>query len=158
MCSSEICRKALEQTAEKYPHVQICEFTDDLMSYIDAADAIVSMGGYNTVSEILSLGKRAVIVPRVKPVKEQWIRAERLAHLGLLRMIHPDNLTPKSLIDAILEELTGSNSHFPHFCSLNLDALPQVTSHISNLLSSEVQSSNVAYLYQKSIQPRLATG
>ena len=153
-----IGRKALEQTAEKYPHVQICEFTDDLMSYIDAADAIVSMGGYNTVSEILSLGKRAVIVPRVKPVKEQCIRAERLARLGLLRMIHPDDLTPKGLIDTLLEELTGANSHFPHFCSLNLDALPQITSHISNLLSSKVQSSNVAYLYQKSIQPRLATG
>ena len=27
-------RKALYQAAEKYPHVQICEFTDDLMSYI----------------------------------------------------------------------------------------------------------------------------
>lgn len=150
--------KTLYQAAEKYPHVQICEFTDDLMSYIDAADVIVSMGGYNTVSEILSLGKRAIIVPRVNPVKEQWIRAERLARLGLLRMIHPDHLTSENLMSALLEELSRSSSHFSHFCYFNLDALPQITAYVSNLLSGEVQSTNGAYLDQKSLQQRyLAT-
>lgn len=152
---SPVGQKAIYQAAEKYPHVQICEFTDDLMSYMDAADAIVAMGGYNTVSEILSLGKRAVIVPRIKP-QEQWIRAERLARLGLIRMIHPDYLTPLGLIKTLLEQLSGFNTHIPPFCSLDLDALPRITYYISNLLSGEVQS--LGYLYQKSLkQPCLAT-
>jgi predicted glycosyltransferase len=55
-------RQALYQAAEQYPQVQICEFTDDLMSYMEAADTVVSMAGYNTVCEILSLSKRAVVV------------------------------------------------------------------------------------------------
>lgn len=145
-------REALYQAAEKYSHVQICEFTDDLMSYMDAADAIVAMGGYNTVSEILSLGKRAVIVPRVEPVKEQLIRALALARLGLVQMIHPDYLTPQGLMDTILEQLSGSKSHIPGLSCLDLDALPRITRYISNLLSGEVELSKVVYLYQKSLQ------
>jgi predicted glycosyltransferase len=42
------------------------------------------------VGEILSLRKRAVVVPRTQPVEEQWIRAQRMAELGLFAAIHPD--------------------------------------------------------------------
>jgi len=41
----------LKQKAAAYPEVQITEFTNDLMSYIAAADVIVAMGGYNTTCE-----------------------------------------------------------------------------------------------------------
>ena len=36
---------------------------------------------------------------------EQWIRAERLQRMGLLRAIHPDELTPEGLIAAVAQEL-----------------------------------------------------
>ena len=38
-------------------------------SHIAAADVVVAMGGYNSTCEILSQGKKAVLVPRVRPVK-----------------------------------------------------------------------------------------
>ena len=45
------------------------------------------MGGYNTVCEVLSFQKQALIVPRVRPRSEQWIRAERLRDLQLIDVI-----------------------------------------------------------------------
>ncbi len=54
------------------------------------ADAVgaVSMGGYNTFCEMLSMDKPAVIVPRVAPRREQLIRAEAAERLGLARMLY----------------------------------------------------------------------
>jgi predicted glycosyltransferase len=71
------------------------------MGYLDAADKVVCMGGYNTLSEALQLNKEVVVVPRTKPGQEQSIRAERFARLSLLQTIHPDKLTPEKLIDAV---------------------------------------------------------
>ncbi len=153
MCGPEMKaseKQAFYQTAQKYPQVQISEFTDDLMSYMEAADIVVSMGGYNTVTEILSLGKKSIIVPRVKPAKEQLIRAERLNHLGLVKMIHPDCLTPQGLMETILEQLSNSTNYLPAVFRLNLDGLPQTTRYIYNLLHG-IQSDEFFYNYSKSL-------
>src|SRR5436305_6393257 len=45
------------------PGLVIQEFNNDMMGCIDAADLVVSMAGYNTICEILSLRKRAIVVP-----------------------------------------------------------------------------------------------
>ena len=100
-------RAALAQAVLNLPQVSLQEFSDDMMSLMAASDVVVSMGGYNTVCEILSLHKRAVVVPRVRPVKEQGIRAERMAARGLLRMLHPDQLTPATLWQALRSELAA---------------------------------------------------
>lgn len=87
------------------PAVQFVDFSDDPLAYIGAADLVVSMAGYNTVSEILALGKRAIVIPRVRPRQEQLIRSRRLHEMGLLNMIHPSNLTPERLAGEILSIL-----------------------------------------------------
>lgn len=98
----------LQSRACTLPGVILHEFTDDLMGYMAAADAVVSMAGYNTTCEILSLGKRAVMVPRVKPVLEQLIRADCLARLSLVEAIHPHRLTPVMLAHKLLKQLTAT--------------------------------------------------
>jgi predicted glycosyltransferase len=125
---------ALKQKAAAYPQVQISEFSDDLMSYIAAADALVAMGGYNTTCEILSVGKPAVIVPRIKPSQEQCIRAEHLARLGALAAIHPNDLTPDILLRSLLQKLHTPQISIPE---INLNALPQITEYISTLLAKK---------------------
>jgi len=55
------------------------------------------MGGHNTVCELLSFEKSALVVPRVSPRTEQLIRAQRLHRMGLVGMCHPDALTPQVL-------------------------------------------------------------
>lgn len=68
-----------------------------------AAQGVVCMGGYNTFCEVLSFDKRAVIVPRTRPRKEQWIRARRAQELGLVSMLNEERgeLTATAMAEAI---------------------------------------------------------
>ena len=120
-----ICRAAQTQHG-----LQVIKFTDDLMSYMNAADIVISMAGYNTICELLTLGKRAIVVPRVRPIEEQKIRAERLAGFRAFRTILPDELTPPILESAIEEELQLAQSAVPVSTYIDLGALPRITSII----------------------------
>ncbi len=127
-------REEVEREAAANPHITLLNFTDDMLSYMNAADAVVSMGGYNTVCEILTLAKRAVVVPRTFPVEEQRIRAERMTRLGLFKMICPDQLNAETLARAVLSELDcGVQS--PE-ARLDLDALPRIAEHVRSALSA----------------------
>lgn len=99
MCPEK--RSLLKQAAGEDLALNVLDFTPHLYDYLRAADLVVAMSGYNTVVEILSANQRAVVIPRVHPRLEQHIRAERLAEKGLLDMIHPADLTPDSLFEAI---------------------------------------------------------
>lgn len=82
------------------------EFRADMENLIDRASAVVAMGGYNSTIELLVARKPALIVPRVEPRVEQLIRAEGLSRLGLVEMIHPDELRPETIrgkVEKLLE-------------------------------------------------------
>ncbi|HET7048943.1 MAG TPA: glycosyltransferase [Solirubrobacteraceae bacterium] len=81
--------------------IEVYELRRDMESVIAGAQAVVSMAGYNTVSELMRARKPALLVPRVGPSEEQLIRAGRLAAAGLQEMIHPKDLTPESLRDGL---------------------------------------------------------
>ncbi len=114
------------KAAQSRNDLRLIEFTDDLMSYMSAADVVISMAGYNTVCELLSLRKRAIVVPRVRPVEEQRIRAERLAGFGAFRIILPDELKPSILERAIEEDLQLAHSPVPVPACIDLGALPRI--------------------------------
>jgi predicted glycosyltransferase len=67
---------------------------------------IVAMGGYNTFCEILSFDKRALIVPRTEPRREQFIRAKRAAELGLVAMLGREEGRDPRVMAAALRGLT----------------------------------------------------
>jgi predicted glycosyltransferase len=89
--------RRLQNLAASNPRLRVIEFTAEPTGLLEHADRIVAMGGSNTVSEILSYQKAALIVPRISPRREQLIRAERLSALGLINMLHPDELCPDAL-------------------------------------------------------------
>ncbi|MCM0591960.1 MAG: glycosyltransferase family protein [Gloeotrichia echinulata DVL01] len=124
-----IQKQLVMQAAANHPQVQVREFTDDLMSYIQAANTIVSMAGYNTVCEILSAKKPAVIIPRSHPSKEQLIRAQSMAELGLFSAIYPDKLNSEALKSALTNQV--SISQF----SLDMNGLDNIIDHIYLLLT-----------------------
>jgi predicted glycosyltransferase len=90
-------RTRIEAAAAERPDMEVRRFVPDLMPLLAGAARVVAMGGYNTVCEVLRLGKPALIVPRVRPRQEQLVRAERFAALGLIDMLHPDVLSPDAL-------------------------------------------------------------
>lgn len=114
------------------PRVKIIEFTDDMMAMLNAADVVVCMGGYNTICEILSLGKRAVVVPRTWPVAEQWIRAQRMSARGLFRALHPDQLTPAALMREVAAQLAAHRDGSELKVDIDMDALPRIADFVRN--------------------------
>jgi len=134
-------RRELRKMAASYPLVQMGEFTDDLMSYLAAADVTVTMGNYNTLCEILSAGKRAVVVPHSQ---EQLIRAARMARLGLFKAIHPERLTPENLMRALQIQL--NHDRLAPCLRLDLNALPRITHHIAQLMQPCKPTANITYL------------
>ena len=131
---SESNRRRIRSAATAYRGLTVQEFNNDIMGCMDAADLVVSMAGYNTVCEILTLHKPAIVVPRVRPVQEQWIRAERMARLGLLRTIHPDELTAGRLMHAVMEELNGSDRGKSRPYEVDLDGMSRVAASLYGLL------------------------
>ena len=79
------------------PRLKVLEFIPEPMRLMRQARRVIAMGGYNTVLELLALGKRALIVPRSRPRLEQTIRAQCLQALGLLDFIAFDRLRPRTL-------------------------------------------------------------
>jgi predicted glycosyltransferase len=69
----------------------------DLAELLPHVDVLVSMGGYNTLSEALSLGTPTLCVPRAYPRSEQLMRARSFASLGLVRLVEPDRLSPEAV-------------------------------------------------------------
>jgi predicted glycosyltransferase len=125
-------------------NLRIIEFTEDLMSYMNAADVVISMAGYNTICELLTLAKRSIVVPRVKPVEEQKIRAERLGGLGAFRMILPGDLTPQTLGSALNDELQLAQNRVPVSARIDLGALPRITAILQKQASTAARDYGAA--------------
>jgi predicted glycosyltransferase len=80
---------------------RVDSFVPNLPKAMAEVDVIVAMAGYNTICEIESLGKRSVLVPRIWPREEQWIRACRQQRAGVAEVIPPRELSPERLWQAI---------------------------------------------------------
>lgn len=133
-------RRAVLEQAQALAGVSAQEFSDDMMSLMGAADVVLAMGGYNTVCELLSCARRAVLVPRVRPGQEQCIRAERLAAMGLLSMVHPDTLTPQALMGALRFELDALARGAAPVRLKHMNGLDRVSHAVFDLIGLETDA------------------
>jgi predicted glycosyltransferase len=90
-------RERLHGSAVLRARMQVLDFVPEPGFLLHRAHRVVAMGGYNTTCEVLSHGKRALIVPRVHPRREQMIRAQRLHQLGVVDLLDPSDLSPEAL-------------------------------------------------------------
>lgn len=125
-------RQTLQRLATDLP-VSLMAFTADLDSYLAAADLVISMAGYNSACEILSLGQRALLIPRGHTRAEQRIRATLLAERGLVHLLLPEALTPDTLQAAIISALAQPRPTQ----TLNLNGLENISRAIRSLLRPE---------------------
>ncbi len=95
---------ALEQ-ASPHGRLRVLRFLADPSSLISGADRVVTMGGYNSVTDVLAFRKRALVAPRVSPRTEQLLRARRMARLGLLEVMTPDQLSTSRLGEWLARDL-----------------------------------------------------
>jgi predicted glycosyltransferase len=98
MSAKSVARLAARCDGE---HVRLFDFRHDMANVLAGARAVVTMGGYNTISEVLQTGVPALVIPRVRPSEEQLIRANDLVALGLADMLHPDLISPERMWHSI---------------------------------------------------------
>jgi len=96
--------RLLERSLEN-PRLRVLNFIKEPTMLVERAERVIAMGGYNTVCEVLSFEKRALIVPRTKPRREQIIRAQRLRDLGLIDMLEPESLNSQALGQWMAQDL-----------------------------------------------------
>jgi predicted glycosyltransferase len=96
----------LAEVSASAPNMTVERFNSAMHSLLNAADLVVSMGGYNTMIEVAGLGKRALVAPRPGS-GEQAQRANRFAALGLVRLLDPSTLTARLLATAIQDALSS---------------------------------------------------
>lgn len=127
-------RQALLNRFGHLRDVKFRDFKPDLTAEYAKADVVVAMAGYNTVCELLSSGKRAVLVPREYPVQEQLIRARKLAELGIFGLVEQSKMTPTNLLTTVMatlaQEPTGASP-------IDLDGLPRIRRRVQCLLGNE---------------------
>jgi len=91
--------------------IRTWEFYQRMEEIMAAADLVVTMGGYNTVCEILSQGTISLVIPRETPRKEQLIRAKALHGQNLLDFIPWNTLSPHLLRTRIMHLLDHPESY-----------------------------------------------
>ena len=72
-----------------------------MSGHIQQAAAVISMAGYNTVSEILASDTPALLVPRETPRLEQFIRATALKEAGAVDLLRVTDLSATALEDRL---------------------------------------------------------
>ena len=112
--------------------VTFLDFEADITHLYSESDLVVSQAGYNTVCELLSFSRRAILVPRSEPVREQLIRARLLAERGLFEYLEPQALNSEVLIAKVLEVLHSSSITTN---SVDLDGLPVIRERVRALLN-----------------------
>jgi len=103
-------RKKIFKRARKLG-VRTFHFYRQMETIFAAADLVVSMGGYNTLCEILSQGTLSLVIPRETPRKEQMIRAQAFKRQNLVDFIPWGEFNPKILQEKILT-LLESPDHY----------------------------------------------
>lgn len=136
-------KKRLHKRAMSNMNLRILDFVPEPAILLARADRVIAMGGYNTTGEILSFEKPALIVPRVKPRLEQWIRAQRLHDLGLLDVLHPDEVSPEALGRWLALEIAPRASVRD---KVDLDGLSRLPYLLGEALALPVQPAQAAVL------------
>jgi len=128
-------REQIKDRARYIDRMTIIDFDAKVETLMTNATAIVSMGGYNTFCEILSFDKPALLVPRKHPRREQQVRAQRAAELGVVDIIDSDAandpIAMAGAIRAVLARPRPSECAMP----LDLDGLERVGDSVEGYLA-----------------------
>ncbi|MDQ3458124.1 MAG: glycosyltransferase, partial [Deinococcota bacterium] len=123
--------RRLHELAASRARLKVLDFVRESSQLLVHAERVIAMGGYNTVFEVLSHELPLLLVPRVKPRREQLIRAKCLHDLGLLDFVRPDKLTPEALTSWLARDVEAPKGVRER---LDFGAMARLPEHLSDLL------------------------
>lgn len=123
----------LRQLAHGFANIQVKRFTPDLHDKLMNADLSISMGGYNTMMNVVATGVPAMIMGcTIDGGMDQVARVTKLARLGVIDAIVPDDLEP----NAFAEKIIACLNRKPARASLNINGVAATTQAIKRLVRS----------------------
>lgn len=145
MMSRQIKKDFLARAAG-LPGLMMHRFSKHILQYMHYAELVFSVGGYNTLNEIMSLRKRAIFVPGKRSPFENLSRAQRFAELGFATMINADELSPGVLERTIREALLHNSQKNGASPSVNLpvDGLDRIVERIRAIAGLEDKHLKIA--------------
>jgi len=125
--------RAAVADAARRDGLHVARFSSAPAALYRRAERVVAMGGYNTVMELLALGQHPLLVPREVPRREQRVRAEALAALGLLDWLAPADATPDAISAWLARPTRGAGDALQR---LDFGGLDRVVDLVAALLPS----------------------
>jgi predicted glycosyltransferase len=89
--------------------VRLLSHVHENLGFMNAADLVITMGGYNSLAEVVKLRKKSLVIPRPGPRAEQIMRAKLFAQRGLVDVLDPHEVTPKNLAERIVADLSRTD-------------------------------------------------
>ena len=126
-------KSEIRHRAQRLQGVHLLDFDNRLEELMQRATAVVAMGGYNTFCELMSFDKRALIVPRIVPRKEQLIRAQRAAGFNLVTMLDPHAASDPWRMAAAINALPGRPKPLSVEYKIDLKGLDRIGSVIDEI-------------------------
>ena len=128
-------REEIKERARYLEGITIIDFDAKVETLMTNAAAIISMGGYNTFCEILSFDKPALLVPRKHPRREQLVRAQRAAELGVVDVIDSDAAGDPTLMARAIRVLLERPRPSEGVTPLDLDGLERIGGTVERFVS-----------------------
>jgi len=128
-------RREIQRRA-KLHGIKSIPFHHKVEEMMKAADLVISMGGYNTICEILTHRTPALIIPREWPRREQLIRATCLKERGLLDFIPWTEVTPQLLRDKIFSVIENKGKYVTAMSNFKLSGLDIMLAELRHLQHS----------------------
>ena len=120
-------QRHFRERAERLRGIEVLTFDTHLELLMERAIGVVAMAGYNTFCEILSLDKRAILVPRVLPRREQVMRAMRAASFELAQALDPEGPRDPGAMIAALRGIQDQPAPSERGASAMLNGLGVIT-------------------------------
>jgi len=107
--------------------------SDSLADLMQHADLLITMGGYNSMSEAIVNGVPIVVVPRVGPSAEQRLRAALFEKLNLVRQVSMSSELSNDLKQQLLHVRPRMQHAWPRL-NVRFNGAQQAAAAIETLL------------------------
>jgi predicted glycosyltransferase len=129
--------EVLKRLARETRNVELDKYSPNFIDCLRSADLSISMGGYNTIMNLLATGVRSLVYPyTANNDQEQHIRARKLESLGVVELLHPEMLPPKVLAPKISAMLAKA----PARLALDMDGAANTARILQSAVSARIET------------------
>ncbi|MDQ7053598.1 MAG: glycosyltransferase [candidate division KSB1 bacterium] len=103
-------KRRLMERAASLPNVVFHRFSKHIREYVRHSHLVLNNGGYNSLCEILSAEKKALLAPAAVQANEHLMRASLMQKIGAVDMLSPEQLSPEMLGEYVFSALSRNRN------------------------------------------------